>query len=168
MCFVAVAEAWQFKSPVNTSLWRKPDWWKTEVDHFPICLNRTIRTIHIYAWTISQVFCRSDEVQWLCNKIPVTKGDCIMESKQIQRIFFFLSNNVLWILELITKNKLTWIKKKHFCSFCLRSIPSDRNPILTQGVSDQFLPPSSECIISWMVLIMILLGKLRSWFMSNV
>ena len=36
VCFVAVAEAWQFKSPVNTSLWRKPDWWKTEVDHFPI------------------------------------------------------------------------------------------------------------------------------------
>lgn len=120
MCFVAVAEAWQFKSPVNTSLWRKPDWWKTEVDHFPICLNRTIRTIHIYAWTISQVFCRSDEVQWLCNKIPVTKGDCIMESKQIQRNFFFLSNNVLWILEFTTKNKL---KKNIFVLFVYAVFP---------------------------------------------
>ena len=134
VCFVAVAEAWQFKSPVNTSLWRKPDWWKPEVDHFPICLNRTIRTIHIYAWTISQVFCRSDEVQWLCNKIPVTKGDCIMESKQIQRNFFFLSNNVLWILELITKNKLTWIKKKTFLFFLFAQYSLRQEPYIdTRG-----------------------------------
>lgn len=124
MCFVAVAEAWQFKSPVNTSLWRKPDWWKTEVDHFPICLNRTIRTIHIYAWTISQVFCRSDEVQWLCNKIPVTKGDCIMESKQIQRNFF---SSVIMSYEYLNSQQKTNLKKTFlfflFAQYSLRQEP---------------------------------------------
>lgn len=124
MCFVAVAEAWQFKSPVNTSWWRKPDWWKTEVDHFPICLNRTIRTIHIYAWTISQVFCRSDEVQWLCNKIPVTKGDCIMESKQIQRNFF---SSVIMSYEYLNSQQKTSLKKTFlfflFTQYSLRQEP---------------------------------------------